>query len=713
MLKKYIFSAVTIALAASTADAQSSFDEQISAKVKKSQQQRMEALDSEDHSSPPNAPIGDKKTRAVNYDQASLEELKGAWSISYSIDSSNVYSDTLTFSSVSWASDSTGYAVWGKNKYNSPIGCFANGSFENYKYACNQTSTLGSDYTSWYVFNKNGNSISGGYYIGNATEAASWFASSPARYPLSGTGGTASVASVAIAPAPPAAPTSTQALATLTLQNGWNIASSLLGNQKIDANYLKSQGVGTQWGFDAQSQTYYAPSYIEPGVGYWVKASGALSIPLASSNVAPSTAKTLSSAVVGKWNLLGTPSDTTIENIKTQSGSSQAIVYSYNTLSGAYKTTGAIGAGSGFWYRSATAAAAFGSTNTSTNSGGTGTGSTTTTTTVAQPAFSRPTQAECTSGGGRWGSNALGEGVCYASWSNASRICTLPSKSDWVSLYSSCGAEAMSATSTSSANYYKAAGLNTCMEGKGLSDRNGRAYWTSTRYNSTKTWIATFSSYEGGSGELLTETADGSAQVSCVGRSSASGSTTTTPTGNSGSTTSTGSSAPVYELGVTTLNPYTASPVFVTSCIQLPSANSYKLAFGSTYYYHSMYTTSAACEAAGKAWIASGGNTPGISVAQFTASLASGNSGSGSSGGNLTAAKACADLPYTGANGTPQVDSYAKLAQFDACLHRAGYPEYDAEGRSVCTIMKSLLQATNSNWSHPACNFNTASGYPY
>ncbi len=158
----------------------------------------------------------------------------------------------------------------------------------------------------------------------------------------------------------------------------------------------------------------------------------------------------------------------------------------------------------------------------------------------------------------------------------------------------------------------------------------------------------------------------------------------------------------VYELGVSTVNSATSNPRLTTSCLKLPSPDSYKLIFDSTYYYHSMYGNLSSCEAAGSAWVASGGRTPAISVAQFKQST-----GGGSASGELAAHNACAAQPYLGGANDPQFDSFAKIAQLDACLHRAGYTQYDVEGRANCKILDDLLRGTGSTWRSPYCP------YPY
>jgi len=56
-----------------------------------------------------------------------------------------------------------------------------------------------------------------------------------------------------------------------------------------------------------------------------------------------------------------------------------------------------------------------------------------------------------------------------------------------------------------------------------------------------------------------------------------------------------------------------------------------------------------------------------------------------------------------------QYDSFCRLAAFDACLHRAGYDQYDSEGRSVCVILDDLVKSTGVK---PACRTCNPK-YPY
>lgn len=103
----------------------------------------------------------------------------------------------------------------------------------------------------------------------------------------------------------------------------------------------------------------------------------------------------------------------------------------------------------------------------------------------------------------------------------------------------------------------------------------------------------------------------------------------------------------------------------------------------------------------------SGGTTSGTSSGSTSGSSSGSTSGSSSSGGDLNAARQCQNQTYLGGWDNDQYDSYARLAQFDACLHRAGFTEYDSEGRSVCNILAELVRETRSTMRTQYCP------YPY
>lgn len=56
-----------------------------------------------------------------------------------------------------------------------------------------------------------------------------------------------------------------------------------------------------------------------------------------------------------------------------------------------------------------------------------------------------------------------------------------------------------------------------------------------------------------------------------------------------------------------------------------------------------------------------------------------------------------------------QYDSFCRIASFDACLHRAGYPQYDKEGTWACVILDDLVKTTGVKRACRTCNPT----YPY
>jgi hypothetical protein len=99
----------------------------------------------------------------------------------------------------------------------------------------------------------------------------------------------------------------------------------------------------------------------------------------------------------------------------------------------------------------------------------------------------------------------------------------------------------------------------------------------------------------------------------------------------------------------------------------------------------------------------SGGGTSGGST---SGGSTSGGSTSGSSSSpNLAAAQACRNNDYSDSRADYQADVFSQLAGFDACLHRAGYTQYDEEGRTVCRQLDGLLRAMNSSWRSRYCPY--------
>lgn len=93
-------------------------------------------------------------------------------------------------------------------------------------------------------------------------------------------------------------------------------------------------------------------------------------------------------------------------------------------------------------------------------------------------------------------------------------------------------------------------------------------------------------------------------------------------------------------------------------------------------------------------------------VSSMTPTPVGSNTKSASTTSASDAAKACT-TDYHGPNNDPQVDSYCKMAAFDACLHRATQQTtYDSEGRTACETLKGLLSATGTkNYSCSYCPY--------
>lgn len=170
-------------------------------------------------------------------------------------------------------------------------------------------------------------------------------------------------------------------------------------------------------------------------------------------------------------------------------------------------------------------------------------------------------------------------------------------------------------------------------------------------YNGSKFGSVTTASSTTGSTIAILECSNGSdmafssGTVSCLtGSGSGTGGSSSTGTGGSGTT------APIYELGGRTVNPYTLSAYYETACIQIPDADQYKVAFtsnGATYYQQSLHSTLSECQSAGQAWVNNGGSTSGSTGGTGTST---GGSGSSTGGGLLSSGAVDADgcyLPLT------------------------------------------------------------------
>ena len=84
-----------------------------------------------------------------------------------------------------------------------------------------------------------------------------------------------------------------------------------------------------------------------------------------------------------------------------------------------------------------------------------------------------------------------------------------------------------------------------------------------------------------------------------------------------------------------------------------------------------------------------------------------GSGGTGLTAAQTAAANACASLDnYQGMPDTPQIESYCKIAYFDACIDKAvGTTTYKAEATSMCSIIKELAGATGSTYQCRYCPY--------
>jgi hypothetical protein len=68
--------------------------------------------------------------------------------------------------------------------------------------------------------------------------------------------------------------------------------------------------------------------------------------------------------------------------------------------------------------------------------------------------------------------------------------------------------------------------------------------------------------------------------------------------------------------------------------------------------------------------------------------------------------------PSSPVGGDPQLDYNCRLGQVHACLHRAGFPEYDVQGRANCKIVNGLIDALKAEGNTFSCSY-CSPGYPF
>ncbi|MBT9489010.1 MAG: hypothetical protein IV093_16020 [Rubrivivax sp.] len=68
--------------------------------------------------------------------------------------------------------------------------------------------------------------------------------------------------------------------------------------------------------------------------------------------------------------------------------------------------------------------------------------------------------------------------------------------------------------------------------------------------------------------------------------------------------------------------------------------------------------------------------------------------------------------PSSPEGGDPQLDFNCRMGQVHACLHRAGFPEYDVQGRANCKIVNGLIDALTGPGNTFSCSYCSPS-YPF
>lgn len=268
--------------------------------------------------------------------------------------------------------------------------------------------------------------------------------------------------------------TTSETTSSITLKTGWNMISSPLVGQKIDTALLTNNGITAIWAFDSFANKYTAPSSIETNVGYWVLSASDKTLSLTSAYLSgSSTTSSIDSAAINRWNLLGTPTDTTKTQLKSKGATA---VWWYDPTIGNYSQSDTIKAGSGFWLWSNTGMVAA-QTSTSTTTGSS---------TALLANFYIPTKAACTAARGIWNTEY---NECSADWYKAMQICTMPTKEQWLAVFIECGA---AMPTLSGVGYYSVAtgvsGMSSCMKNKSFVYYS--PYWSSSDYDTNFAWHA-------------------------------------------------------------------------------------------------------------------------------------------------------------------------------------------------------------------------------
>jgi len=146
--------------------------------------------------------------------------------------------------------------------------------------------------------------------------------------------------------------TNTTTSNSVSLKNGWNMITSFTNGKKYSVDVLKSSGITSIFSFNPVANGYEIPTYIDTGIGYWAKANSDVVVNVTNEKLVDSTNVTVQSIISSmtkeKWNLLGTPIDTTKTELKSFGATS---IWWYDPSINNYSTDNNIKAGSGFWVK--------------------------------------------------------------------------------------------------------------------------------------------------------------------------------------------------------------------------------------------------------------------------------------------------------------------------------------------------------------------------
>jgi hypothetical protein len=131
----------------------------------------------------------------------------------------------------------------------------------------------------------------------------------------------------------------------LPVRTGWNFVSVPLVQPDYTASTVFTGMYGSMFGFDPGTNSYVETVILEPGHGYWVYYTSAISVTLNGSAPGP-----IVLPCAAGWNLLGSGNiPVAVSALQVSGGEIYGSVFRYNALSGSYEETLVITPGEAHW----------------------------------------------------------------------------------------------------------------------------------------------------------------------------------------------------------------------------------------------------------------------------------------------------------------------------------------------------------------------------